>query len=518
MPELVQQLRPLDLSSLQPSLKPTLVVDDAGLLLVEDYIARKRARGDFAIGLDTETNWCDDFWFRRVRTIQIGDRDEQYVIDLLAFAGWSEEKLSASQGNYGAHTGGIYDGIIEILKPVVCSREFLKVGQNISFEYTIFWWNLGLRIWHLYSTDMAERVIQAGTIPLKKMAEFSMAAIAARHFHLIINKEEQGSFDLKTPLNQKQIDYAAFDVRFPHAMRQAQVNIMEADQLLTTAQIENDAIGTFTDMHLNGQNLDDDRWKARIQHVMERREGELKILDEGFIPVVGKKNEQIDETEIERRYKHWQEDFQFPTTCEVALAAQKRQEKDKEKKSALAVLLKAEERSRTEAKVKARAAYSELSKKRTEWKNKLENCEGEAYINYDSRDQLLAALQQMPGMKTVKDTTDDTLLRFNDRPLIQTLRKFKKGKKDTGTYGIQWTQRWVTKPLAKEGWRHPGDGRLHCTFNQLEAETGRTSSSKPNAQNLPKDDEVRACFIADKANESVRISCCCNDECEEYED
>jgi DNA polymerase I-like protein with 3'-5' exonuclease and polymerase domains len=87
-------------------------------------------------------------------------------------------------------------------------------------------------------------------------------------------------------------------------------------------------------------------------------------------------------------------------------------------------------------------------------------------------------------------------LRFNDRPLIQTLRKYNKGKKDTGTYGLQWTQRWITKPLSKEGWRHPVDGRLHCLFNQLEAETGRTSSSKPNAQNLPKDDEVRACFIA----------------------
>jgi DNA polymerase I-like protein with 3'-5' exonuclease and polymerase domains len=76
------------------------------------------------------------------------------------------------------------------------------------------------------------------------------------------------------------------------------------------------------------------------------------------------------------------------------------------------------------------------------------------------------------------------------------LRKYKKGKKETGTYGMTWCQRWITKPLSKEGWRHPVDGRLHCQFNQLSAETGRTSSEKPNAQNLPKDDEVRACFIA----------------------
>jgi DNA polymerase I-like protein with 3'-5' exonuclease and polymerase domains len=509
MPELVQQLRPLDLSSLQPHLNITLIQDAAGLLLLKDYISRKRTNKDFSVGLDTETNMCDNYWFRRVRTIQLGDRDEQFVIDLLGFAE-SKDRLIATQGEYGINCDGVYDSIFEILKPVLCSREFLKVGQNLAFEYTVFWWNFGYRIWNLYSTDMAERVIQAGTIPLKKMAEFSMASIAARHFKLLIDKTEQEGFDLETPLTQKQIEYAAFDVRFPHAMRQAQVNIMTADQLLATAQIENDAIGTFTDMHLNGQNLDDEKWKLRIQHVTERRVGELKILDEGFLPIVGSKHNQIDVAEIDRRYKHWQEDFELPTQLEQDLAAQKRLEPNKLKKQEIGAKLDVAKKERAKAKAEARAAYSELSKKRTIWNNKFADCEGEAYINYDSRDQLLEALQQMPGMKAIKDTTDDTLLRFNNRPLIQTLRKFKKGKKDTGTYGLQWTQRWVTKPLSKEGWRHPGDGRLHCEFNQLEAETGRTSSSKPNAQNLPKDDEVRSCFICDPPNPKIRVSVCCD--------
>jgi DNA polymerase I-like protein with 3'-5' exonuclease and polymerase domains len=390
----------------------------------------------------------------------------------------------------------VYDSIFKVLEPALCSRNHLKVGQNLAFDYSVIYFNFGKRIWNLYSTDMAERVIQAGTISLKKMAEFSMASIAARHFKLLIDKSEQEGFDLETPLTQKQIDYAAFDVRFPHAMRQAQINIMTADQLLSTAQIENDAIVTFADMHLNGQNLDDERWKIRIQHVLEARIGQLRTLDEGFLTIVGDKAKQIDHEEIERRYKHWQEDFQFPTQHEIDLAAQKRLEKDKEKKSAIGALLKTAEKERAAAKAVARVSHSELSKKRTEWNNMLEKCEGQAYINYGSRDQLLAALQQMPGMRGIKDTTDDTLLRFNDRPLIQTLRKYNKGKKDTGTYGLQWTQRWITKPLSKEGWRHPVDGKLHCLFSQLEAETGRTSSSKPNAQNLPKDDEVRACFIA----------------------
>jgi ribonuclease D len=63
------------------------------------------------------------------------------------------------------------------------------------------------------------------------------------HFNLLIDKTTQETFDLETPLTQKQIEYAAFDTRMPYAMRQAQMNIMTADQLLATTQIENDAIG-----------------------------------------------------------------------------------------------------------------------------------------------------------------------------------------------------------------------------------------------------------------------------------
>jgi DNA polymerase I-like protein with 3'-5' exonuclease and polymerase domains len=509
MAEIVKQLRPLVLSELQPRLNITLINDAVGLAELKTYITCKREKGDFALGLDTETNVVDDFYYRRVRTIQIGDRDKQFVIDLLAFAG-SKDVLIATQGNYGANCGTVYDPIFEVLEPVICTDNFLKVGQNLGFEYSVFHWNFGRRIWHLYSTDMAERVIQAGTISLKKMGEFSMSSIAARHFSLLIDKTQQKSFDLESPLEPEQIEYAAFDIRFPFAMRQAQMNIMTPAQLLATTQIENDAIGTFTDMHLWGQNLDDGRWKDRIKHVIERRVEELKILDEGFTPYVGSKHNQVDEEALAAAELKWRTGFELPTAREVELAAMKREEKDKTKKAEIGLLLKAEEKARAALKAEARKAFQVHSSHRTAVKKMLEKCEGEAYINYGSRDQLLAALQKMPGMKNIQNTQDETLLRFNDRPLIQTLRKYNKGRKDTGTYGLQWTQRWITKPLSKEGWRHPVDGRLHCLFNQLEAETGRTSSAKPNAQNLPKDDEVRACFICDPPDPKIRISICCD--------
>jgi DNA polymerase I len=50
----------------------------------------------------------------------------------------------------------------------------------------------------------------------------------------------------------------------------------------------------------------------------------------------------------------------------------------------------------------------------------------------------------------------------------------------------------------------PVTGRLHTTFNQLVASTGRLSSSSPNLQNIPVrtdlGQEIRACFVADEGS------------------
>lgn len=490
------QHKKLVLSELKPPMNITFITNKDGLKKLRDFFERKKAEPVPYTGFDTETNITVDFWNRRVRTMQFGDKNEQYVIDLLSFAG-SREKLIETQGNYGANCGDTYKDIIDIIEPVLCSNAFLKIGQNLGFEYEVMRWNFGLRIWHLYSMDFAERVMQAGRISLKKYSEFSMFEIFKRYFKLEIDKEKQKTFDIETPLTQEQIEYAAFDIRSPISVWQAQQRILERDQLITTATIENEAIGSYVDMHLHGQNLNDEKWIERIKATQLRRIEEVKILDASFLPIVGHKDNQIDEDEINRLELVWKTEFEEATEAEKEQAAAVRLEKDPVKKAELKAVLKNLQLHRRLMKASARAAYSEKSKARTEWKKEYPKCEGEAYINYGSNAQLLQTLRKFPGMGAIESVGDEVLLKFNDRPIIQTLRKYRKGKKDTGTYGMQWVTRWVNKPCKEEGFRHPGDGRLHCTFNQLEAETGRSSSSKPNAQNLPKEKEVRDCFICD---------------------
>ena len=506
MAEKAKPLRPLVISELKPPLNITVVTDGAGCDKMKKHLARVAESGEPHIGLDTETNIAVDFWNRRIRTVQVGDKNEQFIVDLLAFAG-NSDKLFESQGHYGKNNGALFTPVLDALTPSLCSNAFLKVGVNLPFDYSVFKWSFGMRIWNLYSIDLAERVIWAGAHSLKIYPFYSLEQIVGRRFGLQIDKSKQKTFDLESPLTQEQIEYGALDIRMPLAVRLTQMKELIKDQLLATSTIENDALGSYTDMHLTGQVINTERWITRIGKVVARRQGELKILDEGFLPIVGDKDKRIDHAKLDRLEKIWKEKFEAATPEEMDKAMQVRMERNSEKKAALRTELQYLTSQRKALKAAARVNYSTLSKQRTADLKVIAKCEGQAFINYGSGPQLIAALNRFKGIK-IEDSSDDTLLKYNDRPLIQTLRSYKKGKKDTGTYGLQWTRRWTKKPCKEEGWLHPGDGRLHCVFNQLDAETGRSSSEKPNAQNLPQDDDIRACFICDPPDESIRVSTC----------
>jgi hypothetical protein len=106
-------------------------------------------------------------------------------------------------------------------------------------------------------------------------------------------------------------------------------------------------------------------------------------------------------------------------------------------------------------------------------------CEGDALINYGSGAQLLKILTGMKGLKSIEDTEDETLEKYSHIPVMAALRKYRTLSKEIGTYGNQWVTQWTTKPCKEEGWLHPGDGRLHCVFNQYDAERDEALQRNP---------------------------------------
>jgi hypothetical protein len=164
-------LRVLVPSELNPPLNPTLVTDGVGLQKVRSFFERllnSHTQADpAAFGKDYETNIVPDFYNRRARTLQVGDKHEQFVIDLLAFVDGNTEKLISEQGHYGKHLGRGLLAVKETVEPAFNSNAWMKVGHNLEFEYIVSKWSFGIRSWHFYDTLLAEKIMRAGSRTLR---------------------------------------------------------------------------------------------------------------------------------------------------------------------------------------------------------------------------------------------------------------------------------------------------------------------------------------------------------------
>jgi DNA polymerase I-like protein with 3'-5' exonuclease and polymerase domains len=440
-------------------------------------------------GWDTETTVTKTFFDRKMRTMQFGNHKRQFFIDLLEFCDGRPDLLAEVQGNYGQNLFAApkLKALLEAVRPFLCSNKHLKVGVNLGFEYTCLYWGFGISTWGFYGCDIVERVRAAGSHSLEDFSYFSLKEMMERYCDTEISKELQTSFNLTDSITQEQIEYACLDVRLPIAIRYRQLNgytrpngsrvpsIVE-EGLARICQIENDCIMSFEQFHIHGEKIDRPKWKERVDGLMVKRSNALIQLDSIFIPHVGcKVNDIITDAMVEAANEKW------------------RAIKD----------------TKDPVRIQYKAEAGMLGKKRTWCKDMLENAQGEALINYGSPSVMLKALREyFPELRKLKSTNDEDMQPFgscdsngkkvrNGHPAIDALRDYREFDKQITTYGYEWITEWSTHPCNDEGWLSPFDGKLHSRFNQLAAETGRSSSDNPNGQNLPRDKECRKCFIAE---------------------
>lgn len=438
-------------------------------------------------GWDIETTVHKEFFERKVRTTQFGTKDQQFLIDLLDFVDGDAELLKEVQGYFGLNLDAApkLRALMSKLKPFLCSQEYLKVGVNLGFEYTCFYWDFGMSTYGFYGCDMVERVKYAGGHSLKDFDFYDMEHMMARYYGVSIDKSLQKSFDLSSPLTQEQIEYACLDTRLPLAIRHRQLHGWDRENgthimgiieegLWTVADIENNAISSFEQMHVHGENIDIPRWTARVNSIVSKCDEVIKKLDDLLIPVVGSIDDCITEKQVEDAKKMWK-------------------------------ALRDQLGTKDPAVIELKQIASDLSKRRTQEKKLIGDLSkktapiGKAMINLDSPGVLLNILKtHFKGLAGLQSTDDGDLKKFEGVPIIDALRDYREYTKQISTYGMSWVQEWTTKPCNEEGWLSPFTHKLHARFNQLTAETGRTSSDKPNGQNLPRDPDVRQCFIADE--------------------
>ncbi len=493
------------------------VTNMAGLEKLKVWL-REKWKNKQPIGYDCETNVVPTFIQRFVRTMQFGDRDTQFVIDLLAFSDYKPEILTGYQGNYGRNLWGGWIEVLDLIKKVLESNTILKVGVNLGFEYSLMYWNFGIRMQNMFDNSLVERLIWAGYYPLSDFDYYGMESMWERYFRSGIDKTLQTSFTIDQPLTDAQYEYAALDTRLPLALRDSQLLILKGrtyrglqakgekdaarlahlpakitgDNLMEIKQIENDCIGSFAEMHIHGEHLNTEKWNAKVDDdVASMKELIETKLDPIFIPFVGLKTVVITDEQIAEAHAKWNTIKVKKVKSEVA---------DEKGKFPL-IPANEEEEGKAAMREVLKKAHGDLRKQRTKIKNLIAKCEGNALINYGGRTQVPNILREkFPELKDIPNIAAETLDAFADMPVMQHLKEYARLKKQIGTYGYSWSKPWTNKPEKEDGWIWP-DGKLHCVFNQLAADTGRSSSEKPNGQNLTRGEKTRSCFEAGPPDE-----------------
>jgi DNA polymerase I-like protein with 3'-5' exonuclease and polymerase domains len=447
----------LDPTQLTPALNVCLVKDDCTLGRLESFLQKTDL-----FGFDTETNVKDFFYHRRLRVIQIGNREEQYVIDLWELVGRDASILMNEQGSYGAKLQHPQlKKLVNVLRPHLETNRTLKVGTNLQFDYTMVKWCLGLRPWNLYDVYLAEKVYYAGEVNFWADNFWKLTHIFQRYFGASVDKGEQLQFlpdpENIQPLTEEQLMYAALDTRLPIAIRAKQLPKFEKEGLTWAVQIENDAIPAFSDIHINGLLVDRAKWQGILdKETKPKHKANIEKLDTFFIPLVGKKPEVVGDG------SH---------LLPIAEAWKNTPSKTKEEK---------------ELRAAARVYYQEACRTYKKVVKEYDTWEGQAQINYGSNPKLLKALRKAGfGPKKLPNTDDQCLKVLAGEPIIDALRDYRKTQKILSTYGEEWLRQHIRLET----------GRVHSNLNQLGADTGRSSSDSPNVQNILNGD-WRSCFIS----------------------
>jgi len=101
-------------------------------------------------------------------------------------------------------------------------------------------------------------------------------------------------------------------------------------------------------------------------------------------------------------------------------------------------------------------------------------------INPDDAAAILAALQRLD--LPVTGTKKEDLCRHSNHPVVQALQAYREA------HGVYATAKTYLAAIGK-------DGRIHPQWISFGAETGRYSCSEPAFQSLPKNPDLRRCFL-----------------------
>lgn len=324
--------------------------------------------------------------------------------------------------------------IIELIK-----NKFI-VGHNISFDAKMIKYHYKINLLNLYCTQLAHVLINQG----KLISQYpSLEELVLEYCNVQLDKEVRESFykngEIKSLTNEMLI-YSALDVAYLKEIFNKQRELIKETDQVEIIKMECKIIPIVVSMELNGITLDKTIWRTMAQRAMDSAKEVAKEFKEQALDIVFSK----------RSFANALELLDYLKVTEV-----------KTKRDRSAILSITEENSMKEVAMK--------------------------YFNPLSNAQALNFIVNILEIN-IPNTNEKTLNKvYNRHELIKQLVVFREVAKSANTYGEEFLN--LINSITN---------KVHPSFNQLGTQTGRFSSSNPNAQNIPAESEYRSAFVADK--------------------
>ena len=165
-------------------------------LYIQDQISFEKALKDLELesllAIDTEFVWRNTY-FPKLSLIQISTENKIYIIDCFS--------LNTTK-----------------LERVLSNKNITKIFHSIRGDSSVLYNCLGIKINNIFDTQLAENILNE-----KDVNQISYKKLVKKYFFKDISKSETNSNWEKRPLREKQLEYAAEDVRYLHVIMKIQL-------------------------------------------------------------------------------------------------------------------------------------------------------------------------------------------------------------------------------------------------------------------------------------------------------
>ena len=419
--------------------------------------------------------------------------------------------LCAQFGNRAADTQIVVDietTNIVLFKQILETK--LLIGHNLKFDIQ-FLYNHGIVPTKVWDTMIIEQLLHLGFD--NKFFHYSLQAVADRRLKIDIDKTTRGEI-IWRGLDDRVVLYAAGDVVHLEDIRDQQINDCKIKTCSKAAQIENAFVPVIAYLEWCGIKLDSDKWQMKIRDNERQRDASLEKLNRWVVEYFkchGGTADGCIETEVTIS-EH------FGNQCIKHELPKGLTGKEPILEERVHDSLLNMDYVRKYVKMKKKCDYVEvdiMGDLFDGW-----DLEPKCCINWASSKQVIPFMQMLGFDTSAKDKKTGDL---KDSVVEKVLAKqkgiaddflklyfaYKEKFKDCSTYG----QNYIDAI-------NPNTGRIHTTFWQLGAASGRMSCGSRNTntdlaklkgiapsrckyvqlQNLPSDEITRGAFVPNKGN------------------